>query len=459
MFPEKFLERIKTQEYIDRDALIASLSREAPVSFRTNSQKWNAIPEQCEPVAWATGGWYAQTRPPFTLDPLFHAGAYYPQEASSMFIERAVNHFAGNRTNLRVLDLCAAPGGKSTHLANIIGGRGVLVSNEVISTRSAVLCEVLEKWSARNVIATGNDPSVFSKMQGYFDIILVDAPCSGEGMFHDVRVRSRWSDINAKLCADRQKRIVADVWPSLKQGGMLIYSTCTFNPQENEHNIAWMLRTFGAELSLFPVEGVEGIVPVELDGLKGYGFYPYRVRGEGLFMSAVIKTEYEHLPDSRRADIQKITVASHEARAVEEMLDVNSGRLLKIQRRIWELPFDIDDFRYLCRYLYIIKPGTHVAMYKSTKLLPAHEAALASVYRKDMFPEVEVDYPDAMRYLKRHRMNAATPPHGLFTVKYRGVNLGWANSVAGRVNNLYPVLWRILMDVPTEEPAELLKWQ
>jgi NOL1/NOP2/fmu family ribosome biogenesis protein len=335
----------------------------------------------------------------------------------------------------------------------------VVVANEVITPRTSVLCEVLAKWSARNVIATGSDPSYFSKISGYFDIVLVDAPCSGEGMFHDRRVRSRWSDISAGMCAERQKRILASVWPSLRQGGMLIYCTCTFNPDENERNVAWMLRTLNAEMALPPVDGLGGIVPVELDGVKGYGLYPYNIRGEGFFMSAVIKTEPEPPPGSARADISKLMVPAHETRDVEGMMNVDRSRLLKTGREIWELPFGTDDFRYLARHLNIIKPGTSVATVKSTKVFPAHEAALASVYRKDVFPEAEVGYGDAMRYLKRHQMNIATPAHGMFAVKYRGVNLGWANSVTTRINNLYPVLWRILMDIPAGEPDDILKWQ
>ncbi|MCU0379038.1 MAG: RsmB/NOP family class I SAM-dependent RNA methyltransferase, partial [Bacteroidales bacterium] len=218
MLPEQFLKRISTQQYVDAPLLTRALGEPSPVSVRVNSLKWNKPVTGYVKVPWEPNGFYLPVRPQFTPDPLFHAGVYYPQEASS----------EGNE-GLNVLDLCGAPGGKSTHLSSLISDKGLLVANEVIRARASVLAENITKWGMGNTVVTQNDPSDFAVLPGFFDVILVDAPCSGEGMFRDETAISEWSEQNARLCSDRQRRIVMDVWPSLKDGGILIYSTCTFN--------------------------------------------------------------------------------------------------------------------------------------------------------------------------------------------------------------------------------------
>ncbi len=259
MFPERFIQRIQSQKYINADGLLKALQEPAPVSIRINPSKWNLKPLNSDPVPWCTTGFYLEKRPSYTLDPLFHSGCYYPQEASGMFIEQVFRQVVNTGQYIRVLDLCGAPGGKSTHLSSLIGIHGLIVANEVIKTRAAVLAENIIKWGGVNTIVTQNDPSAFSGLQGFFDVILVDAPCSGEGMFRDVVAINEWSEENTLHCSERQRRILSDVWPSLKDNGILIYSTCTFNPGENEENIRWMVKRNLAvtiELEISELEGV-----------------------------------------------------------------------------------------------------------------------------------------------------------------------------------------------------------
>lgn len=290
MFPEGFLQRIHDQKYINSEALIEALKETSPVSIRINSSKWNKIPLNSERVQWCKYGYYLVSRPSYTLDPLFHSGCYYPQEASSMFLEQVVQQVSGSMENIRVLDLCGAPGGKGTHLSNLIGPTGLLVANEVIRSRAQVLAESIIKWGYGNTLVTQNDPAAFGRLPGYFDIILVDAPCSGEGMFRSDVAIKEWSVENTLHCSERQKRIVMDVWPALKENGILIYSTCTFNPGENEENMRWLTNKQEAESVRLNIADFYGIKEIDYQGIYGYGFYPDKIRGDGFFISVIRKT-------------------------------------------------------------------------------------------------------------------------------------------------------------------------
>jgi 16S rRNA C967 or C1407 C5-methylase (RsmB/RsmF family) len=272
MFPQKFIGRIRRQEYIDTEDLLKALEEPSPVSIRINPSKWNKMPANSESVSWCSSGFYLEGRPSYTLDPLFHSGCYYPQEASGMFIEQIFKQVIEHKEYLRVLDLCGAPGGKSTHLSSLIGSRGLLVANEVIRSRAYVLAENLAKWGKTNAIVTQNDPSAFSQLKDFFDIILVDAPCSGEGMFRDAVAVNEWSEENTAHCSARQKRILSDVWPSLKGNGILIYSTCTFNPGENEENIKWLTAKHKAATVEINISDFNRITEIDYLGIKGYGF-------------------------------------------------------------------------------------------------------------------------------------------------------------------------------------------
>lgn len=232
------------------EKLAAALGGEQPVSIRLNEDK---LPESSfrlfrssfKQVPWSATGYYLDKRLTFTFDPLFHAGCYYVQEASSMFVEQALRQYAAERPVV-MLDLCAAPGGKSTHARSMLPAGSLLVANEVIRNRSQILAENLTKWGHPDVVVTNNDPADFSPLTDFFDVILADVPCSGEGMFRkDPVAVSEWSPENVEICWQRQRRIISDIWPCLKPGGILIYSTCTYNTKEDEENVRWLRDEFG----------------------------------------------------------------------------------------------------------------------------------------------------------------------------------------------------------------------
>lgn len=288
--PSEFIERTRQlMGEAECNALCRALQADEPVSIRTNTGKNAPVPPQVHPVPWTDNGFYLNRRPAFTFDPLFHAGFYYVQEAASMFIAQAVRRYV-NRPVV-MLDLCAAPGGKSTLVRNCLPQGSLLVANEVMRARSQVLAENLIKWGNPEVIVTNNDPADFSRLEERFDVILTDVPCSGEGMFRkDDRAISEWSSEGVELCWKRQRRIVADIWPCLKQGGILIYSTCTFNREENEDNVAWIASTLGAEVLPVDTETEWGITGnLTGEDFPVYRFLPHHTSGEGLFVAVLRK--------------------------------------------------------------------------------------------------------------------------------------------------------------------------
>ena len=243
-------------------------------------------------VQWSSNGFYLQKRPSFTLDPLFHAGAYYVQEASSMFLEEALKQTVDLSQPIKILDLCAAPGGKSTLIQSVINNESLLVSNEVIKTRVNILSENITKWGAANVIVTNNDAKDFQRLPNYFDVIVVDAPCSGSGLFRkDREAISEWSEQNVHLCSQRQQRILADVLPALKEDGVLIYSTCSYSEEEDEQIADWLVEEFKVQSLKFKVEEEWGIVETQSSkqNASGYRFYPDKVKGEGFFIAVFKK--------------------------------------------------------------------------------------------------------------------------------------------------------------------------
>lgn len=277
------------------EKLVSALQQEPPVSIRLNRLKVhrlkveNALSVQ---PPWSSEGIYLDERLTFTFDPLFHAGCYYVQEASSMFVEQVLRQHVTKPVVM--LDLCAAPGGKSTHARSVLPEGSLLVANEVIRNRSQILAENLTKWGHPDVVVTNNDPADFSALPSFFDVILTDVPCSGEGMFRkDPVAVEEWSPENVEICWQRQRRIIADVWPSLKPGGILIYSTCTYNTKEDEENVRWILQEFGAESLAVDIREEWNITGNLLCGESAsvYHFFPHKTKGEGFFLSVLRKPE------------------------------------------------------------------------------------------------------------------------------------------------------------------------
>ena len=458
MFPEEFIKRIRTQEYINADALLHALEEPSPVSIRLNPSKWNKKPENSEPVPWCETGYYLDKRPSYTLDPLFNSGCYYPQEASGMFLEQVYRQKISKHENIRILDLCAAPGGKSTHISSLIGKDGLLVSNEVIRSRASILTENLSKWGISNKVVTQSDPSAFRKLTGYFDVVIVDAPCSGEGMFRDEVARREWSENNSQHCSERQKRILMDIWPALKEDGILIYTTCTFNPDENEHNIKWLTGKQKAETENLNIQSFKDIKEIEYQGITGYGFYPDRIRGEGLFLSVIRKLERTggEPGKSMKSKFQK--AGMEDLKTAGRWTTFSEESFTRMGDEICKLPIPISEFGYLASNLRIVMPGTNIFSVRNKDYLPLHELALSDGLKKEAFPVIELDYENAIAYLRRENITPQDVPAGWFITAYSGIPLGFAKNIGSRMNNYYPVNRRIRMNKLSPGSAEIIKW-
>ena len=457
-FPEEFIKRLQGQKYIDSSSLQDALRNRSPVSIRINHLKWNKRPSDSRPVPWCTSGYYLEKRPSYTLDPLFHAGCYYPQEASGMFLEHIFRSFFKSGAKLKVLDLCGAPGGKSTHLSSLTGYDGLLVANEVIRSRANILAENITKWGMSNTIVTQSDPSDFGVLTGFFDIILVDAPCSGEGMFRNPVAVREWSVENTILSSDRQKRILMDIWPALREEGILIYSTCTFNPGENEHNIRWLLDRHEAESVKIDISDFNGIKEIDYQGIAGYGFYPDKVEGEGLFISVLRKRDRsinKLIKSNKKIDIK---LSKDDTLSIKKLINITGDNLIRIGNDIFKAAVEINDFQSISRGIKIVSPGTKICTVKNRDYLPSHELALSCFIRKDAFQVADLDYDQAVAFLKRENIKIQSRFEGWFIASYNGVKMGFAKNIGSRINNYYPVEWRIRMIASGDEKERLIVW-
>ncbi len=404
-------------------------------------------------VPWASDAYYLSGRPSFTLDPLFHAGAYYVQEASGMFLEFALKKTVDLSKNLRVLDLCAAPGGKSTMIQSLITPESLLLSNEVIKTRVPVLYQNMTKWGRPNGMISNNDPAQFKKLPGFFDLLIIDAPCSGSGLFRkDPEAAVNWSEDLVRLCSHRQERILADAWDCLKEDGFLIYSTCSYSKEENEDKLDLICQQYQcSSVRLFPepdwkiIETISGKA-----GAYGYRFYPDKVMGEGFFLSVIQKRQ-------NNGSVQETTKPGH-----TNKMNRNPARVPKSweqQLGIWIKneslgfipvgdavhvlpPALLDDFEMLKNKLYLKKAGIRAGKAGEKEWIPDHELALADILRADT-PSMDLSYPDALLYLRGESFGPVTSAKGWKLVCYRGRPLGWVKLLDKRMNNYYPKSWRI----------------
>ncbi|MCC9135374.1 rRNA methyltransferase [Pontibacter silvestris] len=459
--PNTFTERMQRLLAQDYRAFEEALAQPAPVSIRINRAKVPGLSVNLPLVPWTTSGFYLPERPLFTLDPLIHAGAYYVQEASSMFLEQAFKQTCDLSQPLQVLDLCGAPGGKSTHIASLLSAGSLLVSNEVIRSRANILAENITKWGSGNVLVTSNDPRDFGKLPSFFDVMVIDAPCSGEGMFRkDPQAIEEWSEENVNLCALRQQRILMDVWDALKPGGMLVYSTCTWNEQENEENMAWLAAQEQIESVQLELQPEWGIVPAQLNGITGYRFYPHKVNGEGFFMAVMRKAGgTESSPKSSRKKKYKLTTAGKKERELvqnwfqkpEEYEWLQYGEILSaIPANLFEAADEV------YQKLYVIYAGTEIAEVKGKKLKPLHPLALSQHLNKKAFAVVDLDMEQALRYLRKEDINLGSSGNEWLLLQYQNIPLGWAKQVGNRINNYFPKEWRIRMDLPQELPQGVI---
>ena len=396
------------------------------------------------PIPWTQYGYYLEKRPSFTFDPLFHAGTYYVQEASSMFVEQAVLQTVDVTQPLTVLDLCAAPGGKSTHLQSLLSPESLLVSNEVIKTRAGILRQNIIKWGSANMVVTNNDPQHFPRLGGFFDLMVVDAPCSGSGLFRrDNDAVDEWSEEAVQMCCGRQKRILADALPALKEAGILIYSTCSYSPAEDEALADWLVAEMELEPVRLSINEAWGIVETEAAHTKafGYRFFPDKLKGEGFYLAVFKRKNKGFDTRLKGARIEKAT--AKEKSIVQPWLASTEIEIFK-HHSLYALPLSlVERYRLVKEALNVQYAGVALGEVMKEKLVPDHALALSPLLAPTL-PFTELDYNTAIRYLQKGDFNIQTSVKGWQTVRYATHNLGWINALQNRINNYYPKELRIL---------------
>ena len=417
-----------------------AFQRPSSVSVRLNPSKVSEpeafvaenFGEGAEKVPWSPFGYILKERPQFTLDPLFHAGCYYVQDSSAMaagqIFREQFSRFKGLDRPLRVLDLCAAPGGKTTDLAASLrqsfGDGFFLAGNEVMRNRASVLADNIAIWGDPNVVVTCLDPKAFASLEGFFDIILADVPCSGEGMFRkDEKAVEDWSMEAVSLCAARQKRILADVWPALREGGILVYSTCTFEEAENDLNMEWAAEELGGKVIEYDFGSLPGVIKTRCGGLLVPGF----VKGEGQYVSALEKT----------APAREYKSSARGARMTEKRKD---GLVLNIPESIAREAAALEVLRP-------IRTGLAIGTLKGKDLIPSADLALSISAEKDRFPRTGLDRETALKFLHRDSITVKDAPEGFVMVCYEGHPLGFVKNLGSRCNNMHPLNRRIRMDL------------
>ena len=410
------------------EKLFSALQEEATVSLRLNPWARAVADEQVlssyERVAWCPDGYYLKSRPPFTFDPLLHCGAYYVQEASSMFLSHVLRSLVPDP--VMMLDLCAAPGGKSTCALSALAEGSVLFCNEPVAPRAQVLAENIQKWhlpqlanhqspitTHHSQLITNATAADYARSGLMFDVILTDVPCSGEGMFRkDEGAAAEWSLANVDRCQSLQRDIVGTVWPCLKPGGLLIYSTCTFNTLENETNTAWIASELGATTVEVSTDSSWNITGWMLPGqpLAAYRFLPGFTRGEGLYMTV----------------LRKNGTCTDTTSPAERL-----GYFLRQHKRL-------------------LAKGKAPNMMPTDFLDAMREAADA--------PRAELSWQQAVAYLRREAITLPPDtPRGTVCLTYKHLPIGLAKNLGTRANNLYPKPWRIKSTyIPEQETLHII---
>ena len=438
-------------EQVHRDGVQVTSVRKNPNKIfnpDTYRDQFSIFKSQSEQIPWCPNGFYLSERPSFTLDPLFHAGAYYVQEASSMFLEEALKQTVDLSKPIKVLDLCAAPGGKSTLIQSLLNDSSLLVSNEVIKTRVNILSENITKWGAANVIVTNNDAKDFERLPNYFDAIVVDAPCSGSGLFRkDREAINEWSLQNVALCSQRQQRILADILPALKEEGILIYSTCSYSEEEDEQIADWLIEGFGVEGVRLKVDEEWGVVETRSEKHKAYGyrFYPDKVKGEGFFIAAFRKKGNDSGGQEGKRKDKREKFSAKELEALTPFLkNTDAYFFIKQNEEAIAIPKQFEEiFAAIQNTLYIKKAGVRLGSIIRDELIPNHELGVSTIINHG-YNGIEVNEAAALQYLRKQDITVDTKLKGWALVKYQQLGLGWVKLLPGRINNYYPKEWRIL---------------
>ena len=434
--PEAFIDSIRANSPFG-EQLIHALDQPSPISIRINPRKATAKDTSAmRPASWCTMGYYLEERPSFTLDPSYHAGVYYAQEAASMVLSDLIKHL-DLPEGTRVLDLCAAPGGKTTAMLDALPSNSVVLANEINRHRSNILAENLGKWGVYNILVSNDSPEAFSDLVDCFDVVLVDAPCSGEGMFRkDKNARSEWKPDSPAFCADRQTEILSHVVQSLKPGGYLIYATCTFNQLENEDQITQVLADGSFELVSWNVPSA----CVSGRNNLGHYFLPGVTESEGLYIAVLrkkgtlIPSEEDELglvsKDAPFGIIHSENQVLIEERTGMHLLSKGAISLLK----------SIDS------PLRIIKKGVKIAEQTPKGWIPYHELALIPSISSNI-KAIELTEREALQYLRGETFPVQAQESGFYMVTYNEMGIGFVKHLGNRFNNLYPKEWRIRMQL------------
>jgi 16S rRNA C967 or C1407 C5-methylase (RsmB/RsmF family) len=429
--PESFFQRLPLPES-EMQAFRDSLREPPPTALRLNPFKAKLV-AKLERVPWCKEGVYLEKRPVFTSDPAFHAGAYYPQEASSQVMDHVVRQLALDQEPISALDLCGAPGGKATLLRSVLHPDSFVWANEIVPKRAKVLFENLQKWGHEGIAVSRARPADFSDMKAAFDLILVDAPCSGEGLFRkQPGAVEEWSLDAVEACALRQREILRDIWPSLKPGGILVYSTCTFNQMENEDTLNRLAELGGVD---FPEVAMpfQGVSPSRERGVTGYRFWPHRVKGEGFFLAVVRKAEGKmgKRKIGNRQHLRSVKISGLSLPCVAD--DRNVTYVLTDRgRKLWE-QFPAKEK--------VISPGYEIGRVKSDRYLPGHGRAMWRSFRSREGAELSLG--EALVYLSCHDVMWDRDGKGIIPVSFEAFDLGYARCDKSRLVSKYPLNFRI----------------
>ncbi|MBQ8492738.1 MAG: rRNA cytosine-C5-methylase [Alistipes sp.] len=445
--PKEFIHMMRQRLGDDAERLFEALDTEPAVSIRLNPAK-PAPTYDGEPVGWCQWGRYLGERPQFTLDPLLHGGAYYVQEASSQFVAHILRD--DNLCGARILDMCAAPGGKTTIYSTLVGREGLVVANDINRSRTLALADNVQRWGMGNVVVTCNDPAHIGAFGEWFDVVAVDAPCSGEGMFRKMEeARTEWSAAAVEQCVARQREILAEAWRALRPGGKLVYSTCTFNDREDEGVVEWLMEEYADEVIAAPEIAVDqqwGIACSNIGVAQCFHFYPGRTRGEGFFAAVLCKREGTHrrtTPKGRRK-----VFAPVDKRDVRELVRwVDDGATMAF-RLVGDVVYGynsavVDDVTHLAESLSVVYSGVAMGQLFKGRLKPEHPLALFVGLNRDAVPIVEVSQEDAINYLRKVDIEVAQFDEGINVVSYKGIAIGFTKRIGVRCNNMYPKDLRI----------------
>ncbi|MBK6364794.1 MAG: hypothetical protein IPG18_16065 [Saprospiraceae bacterium] len=435
-----------------------AIQKPPATSVRLHPIKQKFVTLEGSPVPWCPFGLYLSERPVFTLDPSFHGGGYYVQEAASMFLWFVLEKLTGSNKEITVLDLCAAPGGKSSLIASFLDHHGLLVSNEVIKNRAYILKSNIEKSGYHNVVVTQNDPKDFQNVPEFFDIILVDAPCSGEGMFRkDPASIHEWSEDNVELCSARQKRIVADVLPALKNGGYLLYSTCTYNDFENIDNIVWASDHLPLENVALDIPDFYNVLPIHKKGKTGYQFAPHLQNSEGLFFSVLQKQQKQ---ESGKIKTTKsfVKVPNKSIPVLKKYSDSTMEPVYFFdpneEVHLFPAPyFELVNVLYnKCRIIYC---GINMGRLIKEELIPNHSLALY-ILLSEYLQKVDLPLVQSLEFLQKSLNDISSDEKGWLLITYRNLGLGWVKNLGNRVNNYLPNEAKIRMDIHKNMDKEFM---